>query len=103
MTGSKLRQKRDWALIIADWGNSGKSIKDFCFEAELHQSDFYRMKKKLSLADQKLVKIEQTVIEKKNSYIILETPGKYRLELQHDFSEVFLKRLISVLAESRCS
>ena len=94
------RKKHNWTQLIQKWQASGKSVKDFCCEARLHKSDFYRMRKKLATQDPKLVRIstpDSKALIQVQQPIILELCGKYRIEIRNGFSKETLLSLISVL------
>jgi hypothetical protein len=95
----KKRQKRNWHEIITNWENSGKSVKDFCDEAGLYKSDFYRMRKKLNADEPGMVKIpaKEIAAGMAEKPMILEICRKYRIEIRKGFSPETLKTLLAIL------
>ena len=99
----KERHKRNWPQIIEKWKSSGKSVKEFCSDEGLHKSDFYRMRKKLSMPERKFIKLTDNSQPNNGSTIIVETPEKYRLELPDNVSPHRLKTVLEVLRGAACS
>ena len=85
--------KRDWAKIIKDHRDSGKSVKDFCHAKGIHPNTFYKYRKLYSTQPF----IEVSVSEHQDVAPIVLRVGRYSLRIQSGFDRDCLKSVLEVI------
>ena len=85
-----------WESIIAEWEESGRTQKEFCFEKGISRNTFHYHRKKLKQKKQKFVEVRRVEIPAKEIEILL-TKGEVRITLQSDFCEQTLARVLRIV------
>ena len=108
-TTSKLSKQKYWSNQIACWKKSGLTQREYCSRQAIALSTFSYWKKKLRQGTTKLAKqrfypltVKEPSISPKGaggkSGIRLSTgEDKFKIDLEKDFSESTLRRLIAFL------
>lgn len=94
------RSQKQWQTIIDDQQTSGLTIIDYCQQQQISTSNFYAVKKKLSLSSGNFVraKITQQVETLEAQGSITLTMGKANVCLPSTTSVTYLSQLLRALA-----
>ena len=93
-----------WRLVVEEFENSEKSIKEQCQENDIALGQYYHWRKKLRESELddvgafiEINKPEDPLINTKASSIILEYGQGFKLKLEEDFNPRTLNSVLKVL------
>ncbi len=94
-----------WKKHIASWEDSGLSQAEYCRKHGIPVKTFGYYKRRMAAADRptKIIPVPQTVLpteskSRTGTPIKLRVPGDFQIEIEPDFCQKTLKRLLEVVA-----
>lgn len=94
------KRRHDWQRVLEEHRVSGKSVKEFCAEREIHPNTFYKMRQ-LSRT-RELVEIRRTPAAESADASPLEVrTGQYGVMVRRGFDRDCLKSVLEVIGELR--
>ncbi len=93
----KKRQTQDWAALLLEQEQSGKSIANFCKDKGIHYSSLYKHRKKIQDSKFVEIKVKYKPKSKITEDLIVLNYKEFSIKIPSCFNKQSLKDVISVL------